>query len=203
MTSKIQLPNVTLFGVDAHNPAGLLRASEICQREIEFGAVKMITERIFPGANRNEGRINYSRFMIKDLNSHFDTSHVLTIHDDGYVQNPKAWDDEWLNWDWLGAIWDWHNIHQNGNGGFSLRSKKLCEILAKDTNITELHPEDDMVCRKYRPYLEAKYGINFAPVEMCKQFSIEAYGLRPEFQVYGGEFGFHGRLVKKLLIPIQ
>lgn len=200
---RLYLPDVTLFGIDAHNPSGLLRAAEICQREIKFGAVKIITERLFPGANRNEGRINYSRFMIKDLASHFDTSHVLTIHDDGYIQNPGAWKDEWLEWDILGAAWDWHNEHQVGNGGFSLRSKKLCSIVASDSHITEMHPEDDMLCRKYRPYLEEKYGIKFAPVEVAKKFSIEAYGLRPEFQVYNDEFGFHGRIVRKLLIPIQ
>lgn len=197
--SKLHLPDVTLFGVDAADPAGLLRASDICQEEIQFGAVKMITERIFPGSTREEGRINYSKFMIKDLASHFSTSHVLTIHPDGFIQNPKAWKVNWLEWDYIGATWDWYNHHQCGNGGFSLRSKKLCDVLAADDHIDDYMPEDDRICRKYRPYLEEKYGIKFAPVEVCKLFSIEGYGLAPQFRVYNGEFGFHGYLIRNLI----
>src|ERR1035437_3678201 len=162
---RIYLPDVTLFGIDAHNPAGLLRAADICQEGIKFGAVKIITERLFPGATRDEGRRNYSKFMIENLTEHFTTSHVLTFHDDGYVQNSYAWDDSWLQYDFIGALWDWYNQFQNGNGGFSLRSKKLCDILATDPHIDDYFPEDDRICRRYRPYLEAKYGIKFAPVD--------------------------------------
>ena len=200
---RLQLPSVTLFGVDANNPVGMLRAAEICQREIKFGEVKIITQRIFPGVNREDGRRNYSHFMIKHLTEHFNTSHVLTIHDDGYIQNPLAWNDKWLEWDFIGAVWDWHREHQVGNGGFSLRSKKLCDILASDDHIREFHPEDDRICRKYRPYLESVYGIKFAPAEVAKQFSIEGWGLKPDLNVYSGEFGFHGHSVRGLKIPIK
>lgn len=198
-----ELPDVTLFAIDAHNPAGTLRAAEICQREIKFGSIKVITDRLFPGATREEGRMNYSKFMIKNLTEHFETSHILTFHDDGYIQNPAAWNDEWLNWDFGGGVWDWYNEHCVGNGGFSLRSKRLCDILATDPNINDFFPEDDKICRKYRPYLERQHKIKFMPIEMAKKFAIEGYGLRPEFQVYNGEFGFHGRLVRGLKIPIQ
>lgn len=201
ISTKLKLPSVTLFSIDAHDIAGVLRAAEICQREIEFGAAVVITERMFPGATREEGRSNYSKFMIKHLTEYFTTSHVLTFHNDGYIQNPRAWKDEWMEWDYIGACWDWYNEHQNGNGGFSLRSKKLCDILAKDDHIDDYMPEDDRIARKYRPYLEEKYGIKFAPVEVCKKFSIEGYGLRQEFNVWNGEFGFHGYLTKELPIP--
>jgi len=199
---KINLPTVTLFGIDANNPAGLIRAAEACQQRIKFADVKIITDRLFPGPNREVGRKNYSEFMIKHLADHFKTSHVLTIHDDGFVQNPDAWNNDWLQWDFIGGTWDWYNEYLVGNGGFSLRSLKLCQVLASDPEINDFHPEDDKICRKYRPYLEKKYGIRFAPVEVAKKFSIEGYGLKPEFNVYNGEFGFHGRTVKNLLIKI-
>lgn len=199
---RIELPDVTLFGIDAHNPEGIRRAAHICYQGINFGATKIITERLFPGATREEGRRNYSEFMIRKLTEHFSTSHVLTIHDDGYIQNPKAWDDAWLQYDYIGACFDWYNENCVGNGGFSLRSKKLCDILATDPHITDFHPEDDRIARHYRQYLEDKYDIKFAPMEVAKKFSIEAWGLKHEYQVYNGEFGFHGRVVRNLPIPL-
>ncbi len=205
MTSKIQLPDVVLFGIDAHNPSGILRAAEICQREIEFGAVKIITERLFPGATLEEGRRNYSRFMIKELTNHFHTSHVLTIHADGYIQNPSAWDPEWLQFDFIGASW-WFKDNMNcGNGGFSLRSKRLCDILASDDHINIFHPEDSQICRYYRPYLVEKYGIKFAPEEVANRFSIEAYGIISlgEANHYKDQFGFHGPHCVGLKIPYR
>lgn len=193
MTSKLHLPDVTLFSIDAHNPEGIKRAAEISQRGIEFGDVVVITERLFPGATIQEGRTNYSKFMIKELTNYFSTSHVLSIHADGYVVNPTAWDDEWLNWDYGGGTWGYKDGMNVGNGGFSLRSKKLCDILAKDTKINQYFPEDDKICRTYRRYLEYNYGINFMPEELANRFSIEAYGAKafPKGNHYSGQFGFH------------
>ena len=121
---ELSLPSVTLFGIDAHDPQGLLRAAEICTRGVEFGAVKMITERLF------QGREGYSKFCISDMAKHIDTSHVLIIHPDGYIQNPSAWNDEWLTYDYVGSSWWFKDGKNVGNGGFSLRSKKLLDILA-------------------------------------------------------------------------
>lgn len=184
---SIELPDVTLFGIDAHNPAGLLRAAGISQKDIKFGAVKMITERLF------SGREAYSEWVIKHLHEHFETSHVLLIHPDGYVVNYEAWDDGFLNYDYIGATWGYKDNMNVGNGGFTLRSKKLCEAVANEPEITQYHPEDDVICRKYRPLLEAKYGIKFAPEEVANRFSIEAYGANafPNGNRYSGQFGFH------------
>lgn len=205
MTSKRILPDVTLFGIDAHNPSGIIRAANICQRDIDFAHVNIITARLFPGASLQEGRENYSRFMIKELSSHFSTSHVLTIHADGYIQNPSAWNDEWLNFDYIGASWGYKDNRNVGNGGFSLRSQKLCDILEKDDSVNEFHPEDHQICRVYRQYLVDYYGIRFAPEEVANRFSIEAYGAAafPDGNKYSGQFGFHGPHVKGLPIPLN
>jgi len=183
---QIELPNVTLFGIDAHNPAGLLKAAHISQMDIKFGAVNIITERLF------SGREAYSEFCIKKLTNYFETSHVLLIHPDGYVLNFKAWDDDYLNYDYIGATWGYKDNMNVGNGGFTLRSKKLCDILATDTTIQHYHPEDHHICRTYRRYLESKYDIKFAPEEVANRFSIEAYGSAFEgANRYSGQFGFH------------
>lgn len=187
------LPDVTLFGIDTRPNNGLQRAADICQRYIKFGAVKIITEPLFTGI---EG---YSEFMIKRLHEYVDTSHVLVIQADGYIQNPFAWQNEWLEYDYVGSCWDWYNERQVGNGGFSLRSKKLLQVLAK-MPIDNYHPEDAVICRELRPGLEQQ-GIRFAPVEVAKKFSIEAYGIMPPLNKYDGEFGFHGYHCSNLIEP--
>lgn len=196
---KLQLPNVTLFGIDAHDPKGLEYAAEVCLSKVDFGAVKIITDH-----NYYRGRVGYSRFCIEKMNEFVQTDYVLIIHPDGYIQNESAWDDNWLKYDYIGAVWDWYNKNLVGNGGFSLRSKKLLNILSNlDVSDIDVHPEDDFICRKIRNWLELEYDIKFAPVEVAKLFSIEGYGLKPTYNVYRGEFGFHGRCVSNLPIPSE
>lgn len=197
----LNLPQVCLFGIDAHDPAGIKRAADICTRDVEFGAVTIITERLF------SGREAYSRFMIKDLYSHLpdgDYTHVLTIHGDGFIQNPNAWDNEWLKLDYLGATWVYKDGKNVGNGGFSLRSKKFIEICSR-LEIEEFHPEDCLLSRRYRPFLEKEFGLVWGTEEQANRFSIEAYGCGFMIDTdgvsanqYNGSFGHHGYGIKGL-----
>lgn len=198
----LELPDVTLFGIDSHDPAGIKRAAEISQRDIEFGAVKIITDDLFTkGGSHEQRRNDYSKFMIKQLANEFTTSHVLTIHADGYVLNADAWDNDWLNYDYIGATW-WYKDNMNvGNGGFSLRSKKLCDILASYALAGgHYHPEDHHICRTYRPALET-LGIKFAPEEAANRFSIEAYSVPPPANRWTGQFGFHSVNADLSMLP--
>lgn len=199
----LSLPDVTLFGIDSHNPQGIQRAAEICQRDIEYGAVNIITKDLFTKGGSNEKRReDYSRFMIKELTKHFTTPHVLTIHHDGYVLNWKAWDDEFLKYDYIGATWNYKDGRNVGNGGFSLRSKKLCDILANNTlGGGHYHPEDHHIGRTYRKSLE-DMGVVFAPEEVANRFSIEAYGTSFDgANRYSGQFGFHGVHADLSMLP--
>lgn len=181
----LALPDVTLFGIDAHDPQGIKRAAEICTNDIDFGDVQIITEKLF------SGRESYSKFCIADMAAYIKTSHVLIIHPDGYVQNPLAWDNDWLRYDYIGATW-WYKDGMNvGNGGFSLRSKKLLDILA-NLELDTYHPEDNVICRQLRPWLEKQFDIRFAPEEVANKFAIEAYSVPSPDNRYGGQFGFHG-----------
>ena len=79
-----------------------------------------------------------------------------------------------------------------GNGGFSLRSKKLtllCAALSKQKVFKRYHPEDNVIGVHYRDFLEKK-GIHYAPVKIAKQFSFEAED--DEHKEWNGQFGFHG-----------
>lgn len=191
---KISLPQVTVFGIDANDPIGITRAMDISTRHIDFGAKILITDRLF------QGREGYSRFCIKEMKKYINTDYVLIIHSDGYIQNPYAWSEEFLKYDYIGALWEWYDENRNGNGGFSLRSKKLLDAIAV-LDIREYHPEDDVICRHWRPVLESRFGIKFAPDDVCRKFSIEAYKVPYPNNEYKGQFGFHGYSVTKLPIP--
>ena len=129
---------------------------------------------------------NYCRFIVKDLLIQVQTSHVLVAQWDGYVLNDEAWQNEWLDYDYIGAVWPDGII---GNGGFSLRSRRLLEALQDKRFEAPFYPEDEKICRNWRPALESEFGMKFAPPEVASAFSVE--GGR-----YTGQFGFHSFLTK-------
>ena len=103
---------------------------------------------------------DYSEFIIKKLDQYIETDFVLVIQHDGWCLDDSAWSDEFYEYDYLGASWIETDGYNVGNGGFSLRSKKLQHILATDDFIKINHSaEDVIICRLYRSYLEEKYGI--------------------------------------------
>ena len=202
---KLNLKNITLLGLDTEDKDRLMRAFEICENYADFGAKKLLTKvdsEYFTESGIQIMNVNinsvedYSKFMIKKLNNYVNTDFVLIIQYDGFILNPEGWTDEFLKHDYIGAPW-WYTDDCNvGNGGFSLRSKRLLEILQKDENIKEYHGEDHNICRTYGPYLKNK-GIKFAPEKIAKTFSIEGALEPPAMPVkYGSkwtnEFGFHG-----------
>ena len=66
--------------------------------------------------------------MLQELHDHISTAHALCIQWDGYVLNAQAWDASFLDYDYIGSVWpQFGDGHRVGNGGFSLRSKRLLE----------------------------------------------------------------------------
>ncbi|MFA6524086.1 MAG: DUF5672 family protein [Candidatus Paceibacterota bacterium] len=196
-----KLSNVTLLGLDCVNVERLKLVADICQKDFEFGSIKLLSSikdddpRIIPIDSINS-KEEYSKFLIKKLNDFVDTEFVLIIQYDGFILNPNAWTDEFLKYDYIGAPWWYDDEYNVGNGGFSLRSKKLLDILQKDNFIQQFHPEDHCICRIYGDYLK-KQGIVFAPELVASKFSIEGSICDPSLPIkYGSvwtnEFGFHG-----------
>lgn len=179
------LPDVTLLGVD-NNQVRLNKAKDICTKWIKYGD----TVALSPDIRSKEA---YSHFIIKEAYKHVKTSHMLIFQHDGYVNNFMAWDNEWLQYDYIGAPWWYNDGMAVGNGGFSLRSTRLMKIVATDKYISNCklyHPEDDVICRTHREYLETKYHIKFAPIEVAERFSFEGY--RQPKKVLADQFGVHG-----------
>lgn len=183
------LKDVTLICIDDMRPKLADRALKQCTKELQFADVKLLTtadHRISGATTIHPIRSveEYSRFMVKDLIRHVKTSHVLVVQWDGYVLNPKKWNNDWLRYDYIGAPWKLAN--GVGNGGFSLRSKKLLNALQYDEFGGHFMPEDQRICIDWREPLEG-LGVKFSPVELAKDFSVEN-------DVYESQFGFHSFL---------
>jgi len=130
-------------------------------------------------------RNDYSRFLLHDLVDHVDTSHALCVQWDGFVLDGNAWNPAFLDYDYVGAVWPHFRDNRNvGNGGFSLRSKRLLKAAA-NLPYAGSEAEDVLICRTFRPMLEA-LGIRFAPPEVAQLFAYERAAPT------GQEFGFHG-----------
>lgn len=129
---------------------------------------------------------DYSQFVVRVLPGHVHTSHVLISQWDGFVLDAAAWTDEFLLYDYVGAVWpDMPAELAVGNGGFSLRSQRFMAAGA-DLPVTDIHPEDQVLCRTHRPLLERGHGVRFAPVALARRFAFENESPR------GPVFGFHG-----------
>jgi hypothetical protein len=136
---------------------------------------------IAPLTSRND----YSRFVLHELADHIESDHVLIVQWDGFVRDGQRWQDAFLDYDYIGAPWpQFCDDNAVGNGGFSLRSRKL--LMATKGLAVSHEPEDISICRTYRRELELKYGVKFAGMDMAESFSYERGTSR------GVELGFHG-----------
>ena len=194
--SKLQLPNVTLCAVDSAHPELAARALEISTRHCQFHQTFLMSDQNVRGSfetvtiPRLGSSAAYSHFILKELHRYIETPYVLIAQWDVYVTDHNCWQDEFLQYDYIGAVWpwDWVPDHKRvGNGGFSLRSKRLLDITAHDDNFVHQpdQPEDRVICDANYDYLTAQCGIRFAPVDVAQRFSHECQ--LPNLPT----FGFH------------
>jgi len=174
----IYLPQVTLIALTNRDFKEHKKAIDISTKGIDFGAVKLIWDE----KCNTIDKWNYK--VIYELPDYVKTSHALLIHADGYVINPTFWDNEWLQYDYIGAPWP---LPQDGysyrdeegdlvrvGNSVSLRSKKLMDLVRTrewrsyygNTN------EDGFICCHNRKWLESQ-GCKFATLEVAKHFSKE------------------------------
>lgn len=205
MTASLQLPEVTLCCVDTRLPELALDAMLLCMEKAEFGAALLFTRpghglKHVPASIRvieldNITSIEaYSHFLLKGMRPYLATSHMLIVQWDGYVLDPAMWRDDFLNVDYIGAVWpQYKDAHRVGNGGFSLRSARLLDALTSN-DIQPHHPEDVCIARTYRTLLERRWGIRFADESLAHRFAFERERQTPS------SFGFHGLSNMALLL---
>jgi hypothetical protein len=206
----MKLNNVTIAAVAGTKAQETLKAIKYSMRELEFDRAILITP---DDIQDDQVEIikceplsyeQYNHFIVYRLHEYLNTTHCLLVQNDGYVVNPDKWQEEWMQYDYIGALWplpqdDFSfrdsegNIQRMGNGGFTLRSKKLLSV-AKDLDLEWksyygfYHEDGFFCCHNRRTYELA--GCKFAPIEVAAEFSHETmvaenYGNIP--------FGFHGR----------
>ena len=201
---KIDLQDITLCSVDCVEPQLALESLIYSSREINFGKIILfsniqpvdIPDNIsFIRIPKITSLIDYSNFILTKLNSYIETDFCITVHADGFIHNPHLWIDEFKEWDYIGAPWPTHLYFVDektrvGNGGVSLRSKRLLQETSKYSNIN-MH-EDHFICQYLRDNLKQK-NIRIAPLHIAKLFSIELecddIKINPEKEC----FAFHGK----------
>jgi Protein of unknown function (DUF5672)/SEC-C motif len=141
------------------------------------------------------------------LYKYVDTEFCLIAQADGFIINPSSWDNKFLEYDYIGAPWPRmvginNNTHGGfafdknrvGNGGFSLRSKKLlavCSRIKFDQLNLSIKSEDLIICHYlYDDLLKA--AIKFAPIDLASKFSTEIV-FDEISQNLTKSFGFHGK----------
>ena len=217
MKTKLRLPNITLLAASSVKVDLVQDALKISSYEIDFASVKLLSsskpkikfseiEYIHIPEMNLDG---YCKLIIEDLYKYFDTTHCLIIQDDGFIVNSDQWNNDFLNFDYIGAPWTKTvspkknlNIellnNRVGNGGFSLRSKKFASV-CKDLNFFNLkdkfsiNNEDIIICHYLYDYM-IKKDIKFAPIKLASNFSMEDEKTNNQ---YGYDinkvFGFHGK----------
>ena len=132
---------------------------------------------------------DYNRTIISGLAEHAISDFYLVIQYDGFVLDGGSFLDEFLEYDYIGALWPHFGFHQVGNGGFSLRSRRLIDAVAELGSLrSNGEAEDVFICRTVRPLLERLHYVRFAEVGLAKRFAFESPGQTHE------TFGFHGFL---------
>lgn len=226
----LHLPSVTLVAVSSVDIEATDLALRISSSGIQFGAIKFLCSEDWASADSKIQIVpipkidfeGYSKFILQELVRYIDTDYCLIIQADGFVLNPSRWMSEFLEYDYIGAPWPEtlklnvpphlkYLIHESqltidvranlvGNGGFSLRSKRLLAETVK-INFDELRyllkSEDLIICHYFYEKMKSA-GMRFPRPELAAKFSIEsptaAYGQNPKTS-----FGFHGKSLRDLI----
>lgn len=192
--ARLELPTVTLCAAASVNVQATVEALASCLKQIEFAECLLFTDAAPPAhpairvvsVERFETGADYSEFLLHRLADHVRTAHCLVVQWDGFVLDAGQWRPTFLDYDYIGAPWpQFSDGHCVGNGGFSLRSRRLLEA-CRDPRFRPGHPEDVAICRTNRSLLEREHGIHFADRRTAERFAFE------RTVPAGPTFGFHG-----------
>ena len=225
---NIKIP-ADLITVNCNNIEAGKKALEYSSKSIEFNNIYFFTDKNINGnfepvkISKISGVSEYNSFMLK-LNEFITSPFVLVIQDDGHIINPNLWDDNFLNYDYIGAPWPndqkWNRrwekygeeicnkiqkhstYNQIGNGGFSLRSKKFLEYSSIFDSTGVLG--EDIFLTLYNFDLAKDNNINFPSVDLAKKFSYEtplkgtiiSKEKKNQYFDKSKHFGWHGKKFK-------
>jgi tetratricopeptide (TPR) repeat protein len=192
----LSLPDVTLVCYDVGAPRLASLTVEDCLRKAKFAAVHVWTDD--PGVwdkdlsaraeffrvDGTTGKVVGQADLWHQVPRRIETSHFLNLEWDAGIADPALWDPAFLDYDYVGAPWPFHEELTVGNGGFALASTRLFRFLADHPDdYPYAFPWDDTLCRRHRARLEGE-GFTWAPEPLAARFAYEHGPLR-------ASFGFH------------
>ena len=157
---------------------------------------------------------------ICSLYRRFETEYVVIIQSDGMPVNPGL--EKFLGkYDYVGAPWpghchwkDWfpYPRYGVGNGGFCLRSRRICEQAAKSYNaFWRLLPYnwlvgDDVFYCKTMPFFSRYWRRNFCFPDRSEAIRFSVENVPPDVEMAVPPLGFHSRYgfceyVKRFGVP--
>jgi hypothetical protein len=205
----INLPDVTLLAISSIEIPATINALLKCCDKIDFGAVKFVSDKkptnlpngiIYEYCPKITNTHEFDVYAFEHLYKHVQTSHMLMCQWHAFILRSYLWDDDWLKTDYIGGLWPWSTNYSNaftgeiirvGNGGFSLRSKKIMSIpftLGLKTVYDRGFSNDDgLLCSYYRKQM-LDCGIKYGSIKQSAVFSFENltqenYGVK--------NFGYH------------
>ncbi len=198
MSEKLQLPQVTLVVLETrvHELSNLVVLD--CLKFADFFDVIIYTDDSqkfhIPGAQYVlvpdwSSKRELLEFACYEMGEKVQSSHLLFVEWDAGIFEPSMWRDDFLQYDYIGAPWAYEDGFNVGNGGFSLRSKALCNFLKAHR---EQYPiindnADDTLCRSYRRSIEGGGNFKWAPDNTALDFAFECTRRSRTSQ----HFGFH------------
>ncbi len=185
----VVVPTIDLVAVACTKVPETIEAIRKCQAQMQFSRAVLFTDQELELEGIQVIKIpkldynGYNEFVAMKLWHYIGADYCLLVQNDGYIKDGTLWDEGFLRYDYIGAPWPPETHFKDGieirvgNGGFSLRSRKLLRTptalgLEFSDYDTCFPHEDGFLCVHNRFALE-NYGIKFAPVEVAARFSTE------------------------------
>ena len=153
--------------------------------------------------------VGFSRNMIRTLPERFDTEYMLNVHPDGFPLRPGLDEFIAMGYDYIGGAWDikhddWITrllLNRNdgaGNGGFALRTRKICELGAQAyRRFWKMIPDcyllyEDVFFTRFLPRWSPGYArqLKLAPQSDAARFAF-CENLAAQHEYGQLPFGFH------------
>lgn len=187
----VVIPTIDLVAVACTKVPETIEAMKKCQAQMKFNRSILFTHEDVQVDGIDVIKIDkldykgYNEFVAMKLYQYVSSEFALVVQNDGYITNGELWSEDFLKFDYVGAPWPSATHYTKntgtevrvGNGGFSLRSRKLLRaptVLGLEFSDygTGFWHEDGFLCVHNREVLEM-HGIKFAPVDIAAHFSTE------------------------------
>lgn len=147
---------------------------------------------------------DYNIFRVFGIQEYVNSDYVFFVEHDSGIYSPKIWRNEFLDYDYIGAVWrktvSFYNLDFDsnalvGNAGFSIMSRKFLDVLIKNREFFSIYLDKYSLCddifsrsRSCNSMLSSN-GIVKAPPELAAVFSFESSV--PHNEGLFDIFGFH------------